>query len=295
MRASHGRAGICSRAIACSEGIEALFVDRARQVTEAAARGKKIDGQSPDPFGRHATALATDQAILVEFTHVGQTVRVFGFSGRPVELQLDGRPVRFAPLLTGAGSVLLAGENFAWQPELPARSPPRLEHHRPRPMKTPRLFAAPLLFLGMLGATAPLRAGGGLHLVGVEEQTRFEAPAPLLAGQPATLELLIPPQVDPATLRPRVRQLAGALGAPLAVDAVILPSAAIEDTRVIRLRLTPSSVQRVTRLALWLGEFGPVALTVFPAADKREDLPPSPPAVSASPSGACKRGRGVVC
>lgn len=135
-------------------------------------------------------------------------------------------------------------------------------------------------FAVLLGA--PLRAGGGLHLVGVEEQHRATPAAPLIAGQPATLEILIPPGVAADTLRPHARQFAGAIGAPISLDAEILPSAAIEDTRLIRVRLTPPAVQRVTSLALWLGEFGPVGLTVFPATQPRADLPSLAEALQAS-------------
>jgi hypothetical protein len=65
-------------------------------------------------------ALAADQPLLVEFTHAGHSVRVLGFSGRAVEVLLDGHPVRLTPLLTGRGSVLLAGDDFAWSPGLPS-------------------------------------------------------------------------------------------------------------------------------------------------------------------------------
>lgn len=146
-------------------------------------------------------------------------------------------------------------------------------------MKIQRSFAVALLALA-----APLAAlaGGGLHLVGVEEQTRAEPSAPLVSGRAATLEILIPPGEDLAKLRPRLRQLAGAISAELPAEMTILPSAAIPDNRVARVRLVPPAVGRVTRLGLWLGEFGPVALTVFPAADKREDIAPLAEALDAS-------------
>lgn len=65
-------------------------------------------------------ALAADQPLLVEFTHAGHSVRLLGFSGRSAEVLLDGRPVRLTPLLTGRGSVLLTGDDFAWSPGLPS-------------------------------------------------------------------------------------------------------------------------------------------------------------------------------
>lgn len=78
-------------------------------------------------------ALAADQPLLVEFTHAGHSLRLLGFSGRSVEVMLDGRPVRLTPLLTGHGSVLLSGDDFAWSPGHP--TPPSLAgwqiHARP--------------------------------------------------------------------------------------------------------------------------------------------------------------------
>ncbi len=129
----------------------------------------------------------------------------------------------------------------------------------------------------------PVFAAGGLHLLGVEEQTRAEsAPAALVAGQPSTLQILVPADTAPADLAPRFAQLAGAIARPLAVEAELLPHPA--DARVARLRLTPPAVTRVTRLALWLGPHGPQTLVVFPAAGARprEDLAPLADLVSAA-------------
>ena len=92
--------------------IQQLFPDRLNAVIDR-------DGALQLDLAPSAAALVGDQPILVEFTHAGHSVRILGFSGRSVEVELDGRLVRFAPLLTGGGSVLLAGENFAWNPGLP--------------------------------------------------------------------------------------------------------------------------------------------------------------------------------
>jgi hypothetical protein len=127
---------------------------------------------------------------------------------------------------------------------------------------------------------ALVAAGGGITLIAIEEQTRAEPVAPLVAGLPATLRILPPPGSSDADLKPKFLQLAGTLARPLPVDAVILPNET--DARVLRVRLTPPAVKRVTRVQLWLGQFGPVDLLVFPAAEKREDLAPLADALAAS-------------
>ncbi len=123
-------------------------------------------------------------------------------------------------------------------------------------------------------------AGGGLNLIGIEEQNRAEPVAPLVSGQPATLQFLPPPDSSASDLIPRFLQLAGSVARPLTVEAVVLPNDA--DPRVLRLRCTPPTVKRVTRLQLWLGQSGPVELLVFPATEKREDLVPLAEALAAS-------------
>lgn len=120
---------------------------------------------------------------------------------------------------------------------------------------------------------APVFAAGGLHLLGVEEQTRVEPAPALVAGQPVTLEILVPAGATAEELKPRFVQIAGTIARPLAPEAELLPHP-MEDTRIARLRFTPPAVTRVTRLMFWLGEFGPQPITVFPAAERREDLTP---------------------
>jgi hypothetical protein len=92
--------------------VHQLFPGRLNAVIER-------DGSLQLDLSPAAAALVADQPLLVEFTHGGHTVRVLGFSGRSVELELDGRPLRFSPLLTGEGSILITGEDFAWTPGLP--------------------------------------------------------------------------------------------------------------------------------------------------------------------------------
>lgn len=92
--------------------VHQLFPGRLNAVIER-------DGSLQLDLSPAAAALVADQPLLIEFTHGGHTVRVLGFSGRSVELELDGRPLRFSPLLTGEGSILITGEDFAWTPGLP--------------------------------------------------------------------------------------------------------------------------------------------------------------------------------
>lgn len=134
-------------------------------------------------------------------------------------------------------------------------------------MKISRLIL-PLLTL-ICGA--PAFAAGGLHLLGVEEQTRIEPAPALITGQPVTMEILVPVGVNLEDLKPRFVQIAGTIARPLALEAELLPHP-MEDGRIARVRFTPPAVKRVTRFMFWLGEFGPQPFTVFPVAESREDL-----------------------
>lgn len=93
--------------------VRAVFPDRLDAVIDR-------DGALHLALSDHASGLASDQPVLVELARAGRVVRVLGFSGRAVEMDLDGRRVSFAPLLTGEGGVLLAGSDFAWTDRQPA-------------------------------------------------------------------------------------------------------------------------------------------------------------------------------
>lgn len=131
-------------------------------------------------------------------------------------------------------------------------------------------------------------AAGGLHLLAVEEQVRAEPSPALIAGQAATLEILVPVGTSLENLEPRFMQIAGTIARPLVLEAELLPHP-LADSRIVRVRFTPPAVTRVTRLLFWLGEFGPQPVTIFPAAESREDLVPLAAAFEAS------RLRLVVC
>lgn len=57
-----------------------------------------------------------DQALLLELTRGQRRLRIVAYSGRSLRVRLDHHELRFSALLTGAGQVLLAGDDFAWTP-----------------------------------------------------------------------------------------------------------------------------------------------------------------------------------
>lgn len=65
-------------------------------------------------------AAAPGQPIMMEFRRGSHALRVLGFSGRRVCVDLDGVKACFEPLVTGEGTVILSGENFLWSPEHPS-------------------------------------------------------------------------------------------------------------------------------------------------------------------------------
>ena len=63
---------------------------------------------------------AASQRLAITLHRGANTVRVLGYSGRKVCLDLDGRRECFEPLLNADGQVILAGENFVWSAENPS-------------------------------------------------------------------------------------------------------------------------------------------------------------------------------
>ena len=103
--------------------VQSLFPGRLNAVVDR-------DGALQIDLADNSSALASDQAIVVELARAGKVVRILGYSGRAIDLEIGGRALRFAPLLTGGGEVLLAGENFAWSSTQSTPPPP------PRPGRT---------------------------------------------------------------------------------------------------------------------------------------------------------------
>lgn len=58
-----------------------------------------------------------DQPLLIEFFKKGRTVRVLSYSGRDVDLTIDGARVNVEGLLTADGHVIVAGPDFVWAPD----------------------------------------------------------------------------------------------------------------------------------------------------------------------------------
>lgn len=155
-------------------------------------------------------------------------------------------------------------------------------------MKTLAVFLAGTLALFAASAPAaqPARAAAAPtnpRLLRINDSPFGEEPAALLAGQEVSLELLLPDDRDHEVPTPVFRQISatGGLVAPLALDASFAPAPS-DDGRIARLRMVTPEVTRVTRLGLWLGESGPLLLTVFPAGRPRPDLAPVPDALAAA-------------
>lgn len=93
--------------------MEALFPNQLSAVIE---RGGALDvalsDDTPGPPG---------QPVLIEFRRGPQTLRVLGFSGRRICLDLGGTKACFEPLVTGRGTVVLSGETFFWSLDHPVR------------------------------------------------------------------------------------------------------------------------------------------------------------------------------
>jgi hypothetical protein len=66
------------------------------------------------------SATPPDQGLLVELARGGRRLRVLAYSGRSVRLELAGTELRFDPLLTSDGHVVLCGEDFVWSSAEPS-------------------------------------------------------------------------------------------------------------------------------------------------------------------------------
>lgn len=92
--------------------METLFPNRLNAVVERdGAFEVELSEENPGAPG---------QPIIMEFRRGSHALRVLGFSGRRVCVDLGGVRACFEPLVTGEGTVILSGENFFWSPEHPA-------------------------------------------------------------------------------------------------------------------------------------------------------------------------------
>jgi hypothetical protein len=89
--------------------IEALF---GAQLSAVVVRS----GAAPDIrlSDNAQSTMGQAQPLVIELMRGAEMIRVLGYSGRTVCLQLAGRKVCFEPLATGDGNVILAGSNFCW-------------------------------------------------------------------------------------------------------------------------------------------------------------------------------------
>ena len=115
-------------------------------------------------------------------------------------------------------------------------------------------------------------AEGGLTLLGARGQAAAEAIPALAAGQASELSFLLPPAASWVETVPGFFQVAGGIARPVEAGIVVAPDPA--DPRLLRVRITPPAVARVTQFLLHLGKFGPFPVAVFPSAVVRGDLAP---------------------
>jgi len=93
--------------------MKALFGAQLNAVVERAGAAPDIrlsDGAEEGEAGQ-------SQPVLIEFTRGGDLIRVLGYSGRPVCVDLAGRRTCFEPLATGDGGIILSGNGFCWTPQ----------------------------------------------------------------------------------------------------------------------------------------------------------------------------------
>ena len=89
--------------------IETLFPDQLDAVVERDGAVQLALAPAPRP--------SSDQPVLVEFRRGASIVRVHSYSGRRVCIDLSGRPACFEALLSDAGQVIVAGDDFVWTPQ----------------------------------------------------------------------------------------------------------------------------------------------------------------------------------
>jgi hypothetical protein len=92
--------------------VEALFPGQLNAVIER-------DGEVRLDLAGQASAVASEQPVLVQFERGGKRLRVLSYSGRSITLELQGERVTFEALVTSAGDVVLSGANFVWSSAQP--------------------------------------------------------------------------------------------------------------------------------------------------------------------------------
>lgn len=61
-----------------------------------------------------------DQAVVVDLRRAGRHLRILAYSGRATRVEIDGKLLSLEPLITSAGEVLVAGDDFVWSSASPS-------------------------------------------------------------------------------------------------------------------------------------------------------------------------------
>ena len=107
--------------------VSQLFPDRLNAVIERNGVAEIDLAETADP------ALIADQPLVVKFMRGGEKIKVLSFSGRIVQLEIDGKEVTFETLVTADGQVIVSGDDFLWS------------HDNPNPLLGYRIQAQPLI------------------------------------------------------------------------------------------------------------------------------------------------------
>lgn len=90
---------------------DALFAGQLNAVIE---RDGEIQIQLADESSQ-----PSDQPILIQFRQNGHNLRVLSYSGRSIDIILNGKHISFEALATSNGGIILTGENFLWSQQHP--------------------------------------------------------------------------------------------------------------------------------------------------------------------------------
>jgi len=93
--------------------VQALFGSQLNAVVERADNAPDIRLAEDSGTGREGQA----QPLVVELRRGAELVRVLGFSGRTVCVQLAGKLTCFEPLASGDGGVIVTAKRFCWTPQ----------------------------------------------------------------------------------------------------------------------------------------------------------------------------------
>ena len=92
--------------------VEALFPGQLNAVIER-------DGEVRLDLAGQASAVASEQPVLVQLERGGKRLRVLSYSGRSITLELKDERVTFEALVTSDGHVVLSGPDFVWSSAQP--------------------------------------------------------------------------------------------------------------------------------------------------------------------------------